>query len=259
LVLAMASQYENGNSICPTLRGVLTQVIFPAYITLSLRTATGWIVALPILQVCAKTFGDLLYRFSINDRQGVHSVLLCIITVLHALQQSMELLVDHSGLFDHSYTLHTLQMMFAVVNSVLPTLDYIIRSTGDGREVTTYIRWFKAFSIFALEIVLGREDVQAPDFEEELVAPKSMFPDLRNFSERELNQELSSRWSWQDGHYCLLRGNTRKELLVDPGSVEDGCLKLVSAIEELHTFLERFESLDTGREQSVRIGDDILL
>lgn len=259
LVLATASQYESTDPTCPTLRGVLTQAIFPAYITFTLRTATGWIMAHPILQVCAKMFGDLLYRFSVNDRQSVRSVLLCIITVLHALQQSMELLVDHSGLFDQSYTLHTLQMMFAVITSSLPTLDYIIRSTGDGHEAATYVRWFKSFSIFALEIILGREDVQAPDFEEELVGPKSMFPDLRNFSERELNQELSSRWTWQGGKYYLLRGNTRKELLVDPGSVEDGCMKLVSAIEELHTILENFESLDTRREYPVRTENDILL
>jgi hypothetical protein len=149
-------------------------------------------------------------------------------------------------------------MMFAVVTSCLPTLDYIIRSTGDGREAATYVRWFKSFSVFALEIVLGREDVHAPDFEEEPVAPKSMFPDLRNFSERELNQELSSRWTWQGGKYCLLRGNMRKELLVDAGSVEVGCLNLVSAIEELHTFLEKFESLDMRREKPVRT-EDILL
>ncbi len=259
LVLAMTSQYENGDFTCPTLRAVLTQAIFPAYIALSLRTATGWIMAHPILHVCAKTFGDILYGFSINDRQSVRSVLRCIITVLHALQQSMELLVDHSGLFDQSYSLHTLRMMFAVVNSSLPTLDYIIRSTGDGREAATYVRWFKSFSVFALEIVLGREDVQAPDFDEELVAPGSMFSDLRNFSERELNQELCSRWTWQGGNYCLLRGNTRKELHVDPGSVEVGCLKLVSAIEDLHTFLEKFESLDARREYRMRTEDDILL
>lgn len=260
LVLAMASQYENGESTRPTLRVVFTQAVFPAYIALSLRTATGWIIAHPILQVCAKTFCDLLYRFSINDRQGVCSVLLCVHTVLHTLQQSMELLVDHSGLFDQSYTLHTLQMMFTVVTSVLSTLDYIVRSTGHGREAATYVRWFKSFSIFALEIVLGREDVQAPDFEEELVAPKSVFPDLRNFSERELNQELSSRWTWQDESYYLLRGNTRKEMPINLGSVEDGRLKLVSAIEELHTSLQWFESLNTGREHRVgRVEDDILL
>lgn len=244
LKTAIASQRERGDPARPTLRAVLTQVIFPAYISLSLRTTTGWILAEPILEVSRAAFDDLLYHFSISQRSAVQSVLQSVNAILHAIQQSMDLLIVHSGLFEQPYILRTLRLMFDTVRSSLDSLDYIRRATGEGKGGARLIRWFKSFSIFALEMILDTENAQAPNFDEEPTAPKLLYPEIKDFCERELNQELSSRWT-RVGETCYLhRGNSRRELRGYLGSMEGEKSRLVAAIEELQMTLERFPSFE---------------
>lgn len=248
---AIASQREVGRATRPTLRAVLTQAIFPAYICLALRTSAGWIMTEPILEVCRTIFDDAPYHFSICHVQAVQTMLESVGAVLYALQQSMDLLTAHSGLFEQAYIIRTLGLMFNAVTSSFDCLDYTLRATGEGKEAARLIRWFRSFSIFTLEIILGREDAQAPSFNEELRAPRLLFPEIRAFCERELDQELTSRWTRVGDSYYLLRGNSRKELHVDLGSLEEERSRLVFAIEEMHTVLDRFPGLNTRADAYV--------
>lgn len=250
LKAAIGSQRESGRASRLTLCAVLAQTIFPAYICLALRTTSGWIIAEPILEVCKAIFDDALYRFSISHVHAVQTVLQSINTVLYALQQSMDLLIVHSGLFELPHVLRTLGLMFNAVTSSLDCLDYILRATGEGKQAAQLVRWFKSFSVFALEIIMGQEDAQAPSFEEDIRAPKLLYPEIREFCERELNQELASRWTRVGETYYLLRGNSRRELRVELGSMEEEQSRLIFAIEEMHMVLDRVPSLNTRAEIS---------
>jgi hypothetical protein len=248
LKAAIGSQRESGRESRPTLRAVLARTIFPAYICLALRTSSGWIMAEPILEVCKAIFDDTLYHFSISQVHAVQTVLQSVNAILHALHQSMDLLIAHSGLFEQPHVLRTLGLMFNAVTSSLDCLDYVLRATGEGKQAARLVRWFKSFSVFALEMIMGHEDAQAPSFDEDIRAPKLLYPEIREFCERELNQELASRWTRVGETYYLLRGNSRKELRMELGSMEEEQSRLIFAIEEMHTVLDRFPSLNTQAE-----------
>jgi len=201
-------------------------------------------MAEPILLVCRAMFDNILMHFSINQTQAVHTVMRSINAVLNALRQSMELLVDHSGLMEQPHIMRTLGLMFNVVTSALDCLDYVLRATRHGKHGAGYIQWFKSFSIFTLEMISDCEDAYAPDLGPDLKESSTIYPEIREFCERELNQDLTSRWTVQSDSYYLLRGNTRKQLIVELGSVAEERSRLVFAIEKMHTVLRRYPCLD---------------
>ena len=244
LETAMASQRELEDQARPSLRTVLTQAVFPAYISLSLRTTAGWIMGEPILLVCRAMFDKVLMHFSINQTQAVRTVVRSINAVLDALRHSTELLVDHSGLMEQPHIMRMLGLIFNVVTSTLDCLDYILRATGHGKRSAGYIQWFKSFSVFTLQMISDCEDVYAPDLGPDLKESSTVYSEIREFCERELNHELASRWTVQSDSYYLLRGNTRKQLIVELGSVAEERSRLVLAIEQMHTALQRYPCLD---------------
>ncbi|KAF2090351.1 hypothetical protein K490DRAFT_17109, partial [Saccharata proteae CBS 121410] len=108
-----------------TLRQVLLQAIFPAYMELALSTGSGWVMAKPILHASALILEDLALNFSPTDEDSVTTVESIVVTILDVLYRTVELLITHSGLLDQAHILHMLSLMFHTVRSTVVIVESI--------------------------------------------------------------------------------------------------------------------------------------
>ncbi|OCK88625.1 uncharacterized protein K441DRAFT_587741, partial [Cenococcum geophilum 1.58] len=252
---AMSATYEAGDITTPTLRRVLLQTIFPAYIEVSFRTPAGWIVAKPILQASSQMFNDLFYNFSITDSTSVKASLAIIISTFQILCRVTKSLVDHSGLLEQPHVLHTLTLVFQTVTAMLPLLDYIQARTQQANSVLPFIAYFKELSTFVTETIASFEASLAPYFDEEAIPVAMVFDNIREFCTNELNQAMQTNWAKVEDQYFVVRGNMRKEVIVNIGTVEEEQCKTLSAIEGFYEVYRRFGSLGTEKQERRRQRD----
>ena len=252
---AMSATYEAGDTTKPTLRRVLLQSIFPAYIEVSFRTPAGWIVSKPILQASSQMFNDLFYNFSITDSTSVEASLAIIISTFQVLCRVTKLLVDHSGLLEQPHVLHTLALVFQTITTMLPMLNYIQARTQQANNVLPFLTYFKELSTFVTEVIAGSEASLAPYFDEEAIPVAMVFDSIREFCINELNQAMQTNWAKVEDQYFVVRGNMRKEVIVNIGTVEEEQCRTLSAIEGFYEVYRRFGSLGTEQQEKHRQRD----
>ncbi|KZF19874.1 hypothetical protein L228DRAFT_30814 [Xylona heveae TC161] len=251
LRLAMSGTFEDGDPARPTLRAFLLQAVFPAYLQLAFQTAAGWILAKPLLRAVEYTFEDVLEDLDANNTRCVESVIAFITSMLDTFRQSFELLVDHSGLLEQSSTVSLLASSFATITAALSPIDYLQRCTGRANHAVKCIAFFRSFAIFVATLLLGHPDSLVSPYigldnsfgssdhldlesDSDALDESDKYHDIRRFCTHELQQSLAKNWTHYANHYFLLRGNMRKQVMVDARSLEDEKLDLFAAI---HTFL----------------------
>ncbi|KAF2497761.1 hypothetical protein BU16DRAFT_506375 [Lophium mytilinum] len=230
LCAATASTYESGNASRPTLRHVLVQDIFPAYIGVSLKSPTGWIVASPILQALRQIYKDVFYQFSVSDEMSVESCLGMIRSTLREFYVASQLLIDHEGLLEQSHTRHVVSLVLRAITALLPLLDYIHASTGKAANIVPFVLYFRRFSIFIAQTVMSREAALTPFVDCDIPDEPAPISKLRDFCAQELDTAITNWAKVGDGYY-VVRGNARKEVLVQLGTVEEEGETMLGAIE----------------------------
>ncbi|OCK83230.1 hypothetical protein K432DRAFT_433016 [Lepidopterella palustris CBS 459.81] len=254
---AMSGKFESGDAGRPTLRNVLLQAIFPAYIETTFRSAVGWIIAKPILLASCLAFQDLFYNFSVTDDASVKSCVAIFRTFSTVLCRVTESLVDHAGLLGQPHVLHVLAHVFWTVTAMLPLLDYIQSRTHQASDVLPFVKYFKKFSIFVAENIFDIDISLAPYFDGKAMSVAAPFTSLREFSTVELEQALKTNWSKVGEQYFVGRGNMRKEVAVEVGTIDEEQQIVISAIEGLHAVMERMGNLGlraSREKQRVRGG-----
>ncbi|SLM34657.1 Methyl methanesulphonate-sensitivity protein 22 [Lasallia pustulata] len=244
LHVAMSNSFEDGDATRPTLRAFLVKAIFPAYIELAFSTASGWILADPILQALSRVFRQLLEDVDGVNRASVASITSTFAFLFASMQTSMELLIDHSGLLEQPTTLRTLTSFFSMVASALPSLDYMVRLSKSADSLVPYVTFFKSFALFAAATVLGNEDTPLPYVDTSGDEPAGLaYAEMQQFTLHELRETLSKSWAFHDGRYYLVRGNIRKEVVIELGSYAEEKALLIEQIEDFVDMLENMPSL----------------
>ncbi|KAF2808753.1 uncharacterized protein BDZ99DRAFT_390038, partial [Mytilinidion resinicola] len=230
LCTATSSAYESGDASRPTLRHVLLQDIFPAYVGVSLKSATGWIVASPILQASCQIFQDLFYQFSVSDEKSIQSCLEMIRSTLGGIYEAAQLLIDHAGLLEQAHTRRVVTLVLRAITALLPLLDYIHASTGKAANVVPFILYFRRFSIFVAQTVVGRDVALAPSVDCDVPDEAAPISKLRVFCTQELDKAMTN-WAKVADSYYVVRGNARKEVSVHLGTIEEEGEQMLDAIE----------------------------
>ncbi|KAI9804622.1 MAG: hypothetical protein M1833_006696 [Piccolia ochrophora] len=261
LCAALSNNFEGGIAGKPTLRTFLSLVVFPAYVELVFSTSTGWILATPVLKASSRMLHDLILDIDAVNIASIQPATTVITTLLETIQQTVGLLVDHSGLLDQPHVCHSLTNLLSVVISSLAPLDYIYRSTRLGQEAIRILHHLHSFSSFVRAILAETPAVSPsgfslPDCPSSPSVPSSPFADVRNFCVTELRESLRRNWARHDDRYYVNRGNTRSEVLAPLGSLEEEKARLGIALDEFTSSVGEVKALGlwdgSGRERRAR-------
>ncbi|KAL8689361.1 MAG: hypothetical protein Q9218_004953 [Villophora microphyllina] len=243
LSAAMAGQGVNEST---ELRTFLVTNVFPAYIEVALDTACGWIVAFPILRASRVIFGSILQDINGADKMNVGSETRMLTGFLGCLQRSMNYLISRPELNTQPRTLKMLTAYFAIVTAVLPTLDYLCRLSGNIQHAAQLVMRFKHVALFVAQSVLGHTTVEIPveldGIEDSMTTGQST--EVQIFALQELRGILNKNWTCHEDHYYIIRGQTRKEVVVDIGLFEEEKSAFVKGIEDFFGVMGRMEVLN---------------
>ncbi|KAI9681312.1 MAG: hypothetical protein M1817_002595 [Caeruleum heppii] len=262
---AMCDTSEASSEEKPTLRRFLAQGVFPAYIELALSTPTGWILADPILRAITAMFGEMLQDLNVTDDESVAAVTEIVTTVLQSIRDTVELLVDHSGLLEQASTLHSLALMLDCITSTLVPTNYICLISRTASSATDCINFFSAFATFIQQVLHDSEDITSPhEHQSEHPAPSTRaFSDIRSFATHELRTSLTNNWVRRGEEYYLLRGSVRKAVNVQGriGTVEeerDRVLRAIERFEETRGVMRGLGGGEWGRGRRRRRGRGVV-
>ena len=245
---AMSSAFEECASSAPTLRAFLAKNIIPAYVEMAFSTASGWILAMPYLQALQKVFGELL-----NDLDGVNpgsvaAVASTIATFLDSTRQSLEKYIDsdESKLRD-ARTLKITSACYSTISALLPVLDYIVRLPGPALFAADTISFFKSFGMYFSAILHGDRDADVSNIEHtERTVTETSISDVRKFATQELRDALTRSWVRHDDRYYVIRGSTRREVVVDVGLYEEQKAQLLIVFREFFDICRMMPALGEG-------------
>lgn len=263
---SMADTYESGTPIRPTLRGILLQCVFPAYLENAFRNAAAWIPSLPILQAISRTLKDLLFNMDTTDPNCVLSVLNIICSVLQSSYHSLRSIANNPEMLREPPVLLTAAAFIELITATLPIIDYIDRVTGTGEAAISQARAFRPFVFFAVLHLRGlssfddlKEDfAQSSNVFTEQEARMSTVPrffqETRHCASRELHTYINESWSRHQGKYFFTRRGAHQpqEVGIDPSIAvklenspaavfEDAVGGFLRALKGLDVFDDRYD------------------
>ena len=229
---SMADTYEAGIPNRPTLRGILLQCVFPAYLETAFNNAAAWILSLPILQAISRTFKDLLFNMDTTDTNCVSSVLNIICSVLQSSYKALRPIADAPEILRKPTVLVTATAFIETITTTLPIIDYIDRVTGMGETTISQARAFRPFALFAALYLRGlsfadelKEEFirSSPNAFTQLPPPAAIasvprfFHEARHSASRELRAYINESWSRHQGKYYFTRrgGHQPQEVAID--------------------------------------------
>lgn len=239
---AMSNVFEDSTLVKPTLRSFLVRAIIPAYIETActaIGVNCGWIIALPFLQALRNIFGEILLDLDglkPNSSEAVASILTAF---LASARRSLGTLPWSKGLSQQPEILKLILACFSAINALLPTLDYLIRLSGQAREAGKHVEFLKGFAI-DLSAHLHGHDTQHT-FEAE-TTEQQPYAETRHFATQELTATLTKNWKYdnREKRYYFNKGGSRREIVVDVGLYEEEKAELSRVFEE---FLDCLEGL----------------
>ncbi|RMJ26231.1 hypothetical protein PHISP_02918 [Aspergillus sp. HF37] len=265
LHVSMANTFEGGSMNRPTLRAVLLQCAFPAYLEVAFNHPAAWIMSRPIAQTITLAFKELLLNMDTTDPSCVSSVTNIFTSVFRGTYQAFHFLSDDPEMLKEPTVLVTATTFIEMITASLPVIEYIDRATESGDNLILQVQAFRQFALFALSRI---RDETLPYSLEEFSrlssafttadvhdAPASSAPtlvvqqSLRHSASRELLSYIAENYSRHQGKYYFTRrggGSQPKEVKIDPAVAA----KLDSNVPELefenavNTFIYHLQRLD---------------
>jgi len=242
--------YEKGDETRPSLRRFFIEAIFPAYMDSALASDCGWIVALPVLEAATCMFDDLVFVTDLNETSSTDSTINMISIFLTSLRQASKSVINS---LHEPQVLKLLATLFKTVTSTLSIIDYIQRSSHTATSAINLISYFEALANF-LSTSLSPGSVDRAtyfDFDASRLADTlpSAFTGIRAFCARELQESLAKNWVRHGSEYYVLRGSSRREVVVDVGTIEEEKAGVLAAIEEFNEVLGRMPAFGRGGVQ----------
>ncbi|KAJ5129416.1 uncharacterized protein N7515_005455 [Penicillium bovifimosum] len=224
---AMKDTHEAGDPDKPTLRTVLLQCVFPAYLEAALPNRAAWILSRPVIQTITLGFKSLLCNLNTLDPACVSSVVDTIEVVCRATCQAMAVISLHRHRLQSPPTLITLAAFLDMISSVLPVVDYIDRATGTGDIILTHITWIRDFAKVVNTCLQNTDADTESSSSSACIAFPDMPPasdtrkiDLFGSAHKIASSELQvylRKWSHHEGKYYFTRpGHESQEIAIDP-------------------------------------------
>ncbi|KAJ6010856.1 hypothetical protein N7451_002268 [Penicillium sp. IBT 35674x] len=228
---AMTSTYEAGRPDKPTLRAVLLQCVFPAYIELAFSTPAAWILSRPIILSISRVFQDLLFSLNTNDSACVSSILRIFDVVFQASYRALRPLSTYPRRFKDPAVLFMFAEFLEMMISSLVIVDYLDRVTDNAEGLISYIRWFSDLSTAVSSELDNSEPGTASDASIAAIpAPEQISDNSAAAVPQHLvtgrrlafedHQSYLKIWTLHHGKYYYTRqGHDAKEVSLDPGVV----------------------------------------
>ncbi|KAL9043976.1 MAG: hypothetical protein Q9214_002856, partial [Letrouitia sp. 1 TL-2023] len=236
----------------------LINEIFPAYIDSAFKTASGWLLATPILQAIRRFFAELLQEINGADAESIKSVLSMITGYTTSIYNLLELLISEPRHLDQPKTLKTLAECYSTITAVLPVLDYLSLLSKAERNSRCRVDCFKSFAVSTANLLLEPNDANtAPldllpfDLDDDRRLPPN---EVRTFAAKELAEALNQNWICHGDNYYVLRGQVRREVVVDVGLWEEEKAGLMAEFERFFGVLARMTVLGGSEDEDYGSG-----
>ena len=251
---AMSNALEEGVFSRPTLRSFLVEAIIPAYIKLAFSTPTGWILILPFLQALRNIFAELFKDLDGTRIGSIVAVSSIITTFIGSVWHSLESLTDQSAPFHEASVLKTLTACYSAVTAALPLLDYLVRLSGPTQRAVHGIESLKAFASFSSALLHGQDDTSRWGITKtQDITAHETYADIREFASQELRETLRKNWVLHDEQYFVVRGSSRREVMVDIGLYEEEKAQLQKTYHDFFDCLEDMPALCDDERRSLAI------
>lgn len=243
------------DATCPSLRRLLLEAVFPAYVEASLSYCCGGLVARPILIALAHVLGDSLCTFDLANHSSLISATSSVNAVLStATAAILSLSGDRPhGYFtqalSHSETLETLSLLFKVAAAACPLLNFAARSTVDVKIAARSIHVLNRLSDRVREAIAQRPSPRLQQMDD--IGPgteqrrPTAFPQTHAFAVRELRHALQNNWKQQsDQTYQVLRMGVWRDVIVETQDERrDFAQRLMISIQDYKQTLQRMDAL----------------
>lgn len=224
---AMKDSYESGLPNKPTLRAVLLQCVFPAYLELAFSSSTAWLLGLPIIKSISLVFNDLLFNLNSMDSSCVSSVFRIFTAVFQATHQALRPLSNRPARLRDPVVLMMLTALADMISSSLVVVDYIDRVTDAAENVLSYIEWFREFFVAVstlqaestLDAAVASLTGLSPSLLSSDGSSNDLSPQLATARRLAFEDHLSClrNWSFHDGIYYYTRpGHDSKLVTMEP-------------------------------------------
>lgn len=224
---SMKNTYESGDHDKPTLRAVLLQCVFPAYLEATLPNRAAWILSRPIIQTITLEFKNLLCNIDTLDAACVSSVIDIIDVVCRASCQALAVVASRRHRLLSPITLVMLAAFLDMISSVLPVVDYIDRTTGAGEGIITHVEWIRDFTKAVSRCLQSTDpDGDLSSSSAHITFPATpppsdsrkteLFGTANNLASNDLLPYLR-KWSYhQDKYYFTRPGHDSQEVAIEP-------------------------------------------
>ncbi|EMD96072.1 hypothetical protein COCC4DRAFT_46563 [Bipolaris maydis ATCC 48331] len=215
-----------------TLRSVLLQAIFPAYLEEMLSSSTAFAICLPILQVLPPTLDTMIFDLRITQPESLASIATSIVSISHAFIRTTEQLKDNHHFLQRPYVLSALAHMLGAMTSILPPLEYLSSRTSDTVSAPPFITYINDLTTYILALLHTTELDTVPSYTGDAHAPLpgDQHTALLAFCRRSLAESIKTNWSESAGAIWFGVGNARREVLLDVGSVEEERVRLEACV-----------------------------
>ncbi|GFF81996.1 protein mms22 [Aspergillus udagawae] len=255
---SMADIYETGDPYKPTLRAILLQCVFPAYIECAFTNPAAWLLSRPIIQTVSLVFKDLLFFMDITDAMCRHSVLAILGAVFRSSYRAFRYITATPRMLTDSTVMATLTSLVEMITSAIPVVDYIDRATDVRVCAVSQIAALHGLVLLVTSSL--REEPLASEtfdlvqsskaFDNDATsnpAVPSFFWDLRTAATHELQAYLNDSWSQHQGKYYFTRrgGQQPQEVQLEPSvAAEIEQTPAVAFDEAVQTFLDTVRAVD---------------
>ena len=243
LSAVMGREFGHRSGDSNSLRSVLLQAIFPAYIESSIGICSAWILARPVLLTAKSTFDDVLLKFAGTDGASAQTITRLMTSILSAVVKALSPLEFEPLEITKTHVMSTLSDMLDIATTCIPTVDYVRRRHGVGGSARDAISYLRDFSLFAAKVVTGETDAFPPTNLPSEVKLDTRTVELKTFCARQLQQDLRDKWRLSHGQYSVKRGTQWIDVQVELGSVDEEKRRLAMAVVAFHRALDSASSL----------------
>ena len=211
-----------------TLRSVLLQAIFPAYLEEMISSSTAFVICLPILQALPPTLDTIIFDLRITQPESLASIATSIVSISYAFIRATEQLKDNHHLLQRPYVLSALAHLLDAMTSILPPLEYISSRTSATVSAPLFITYIDDLTSYILTLLHNTEFDTVPSYAGDAHAPLpgDQHTALLAFCRRSLAESIKTNWSESAGAIWFGVGNARREVLLDVGNVGEERVKL---------------------------------
>lgn len=245
----MGCSFDEGRQTSSSLRKLLLEGIFPAYLELAFHE-TGSVLARPILEATELAYKSYFFGIPLHDPDALAASLSTTTTVLQSLQKARSSFRIDTEWTAYAPAMVMLTAWFQTATAILSPLDYMVRMLPDGigRPASAQVRGMLTWSGHVLDRLdgLGSGGNSDNHHSTATAPPTPPAHPIRAFCAGELRSLLNGSWTQQGGKVYRSQGSACREIVVGHGPLTEQRMRLREAIRQLQETYERLSLFGNG-------------